>query len=335
MHLARSVVTCIELSSRVLVPMLVLRQPWTSVQNGFHCSDDIDEPRPKFLIQTAVVDPIGRSATIEGEHPGAVRSDQGSADGIDIRLPFTRRNREAPARDIVNGAQYAIQDPGPLCAEAGREALQNRSPLGLAQGSQIGASHGGRRHGDARSHIETHRHGRGTPTLRQIDHAEPIPAPYSHGSAGLVRERLHVGPGDLANAEIGERRIAKSKCPGRELILPEAPHMSEIAELRQRVGEARDRGFGQARALGEFLIAEKPVLRLERPQYLEPARKRDDELTVAGSTRLGLCAGRMLQAHHLSYVHPSGSPLTETIMPRRGLASGNASKRVDKEGSTF
>jgi hypothetical protein len=43
----------------------------------------------------------------------------------------------------------------------------------------------------------------------------------------------------------------------------------------------------------------------------------------------------MLQAHHLSYVHPSGSPLTETIMPRRGLASGNASKRVDKEGSTF
>jgi hypothetical protein len=56
------------------------------------------------------------------------------------------------------------------------------------------------------------------------------------------------------------------------------------AHARQRVGQARNRGFRQARAFCNFLIPEKSIAKSKTSEDCQSTRQRRDELSIARFT---------------------------------------------------
>src|SRR5262249_17982027 len=78
-----------------------------------------------------------------------------------------------------------------------------------------------------------------------------------------------------------EQRVADRQHRGAELVLSEPHVVAQIAELGERVGQARHRRLGQPGAHRDLLVAEQRLERREAAQDFEAARERGGELAVA------------------------------------------------------
>ena len=86
---------------------------------------------------------------------------------------------------------------------------EQRGALGIRHaGDQRAADRGG---GDRQARAlrqAQHRAVLGARKL-QVDQVEPVASAERDDGAGVVRHLLHVGAGELADADVGERRIAE------------------------------------------------------------------------------------------------------------------------------
>ena len=99
----------------------------------------------------------------------------------------------------------------------------------------------------------------------------------NYDTAALRLERAR----DLAYAHRGEERIADRQHRRAKLVFPHAHVVAQVAQLGERVGEARNGRLGQAGAHRDFLVAEHRLERREAAQDFQPARERGRELAVA------------------------------------------------------
>ena len=65
--------------------------------------------------------------------------------------------------------------------------------------------------------------------------------------------------------------------------------MREIAEARERMCQARDRGLGKAGARDELLISEQPFTRGKRAKNFETAGESDDEFSIVWNCERPAC----------------------------------------------
>jgi hypothetical protein len=149
------------------------------------------------------------------------------------------------------------------------------------QAGEERAAHGAR--GERQARADGDPQGDGLPAVDHVDihNAEPVPDAEAAGQARLAGEALHHRVGDVAHAEIGQRREAEGEHSGIEAVGLARRVVLEIAQAGERVGQARDRGLGQARALRDLAIAEE-LRRIEGTQHLEAAGERRHEVAVAG-----------------------------------------------------
>ena len=84
-------------------------------------------------------------------------------------------------------------------------------------------------------------------------------------------ERLTRGAADV---HAGDRGIAQRQHRGAQLVFAEAADVVEVAELGQRVGEARHGGLGQTGAMGDLLVAQHAFTGMEGAQPLAAAQAR-------------------------------------------------------------
>ena len=88
--------------------------------------------------------------------------------------------------------------------------------------------------------------------------------------------------------------------------------MGQVTQAGQRMGQARYRGFGQARALGDVTVAEDAVAGLKRAQHAEPPRQGGDKLAVFAFGCFGVVVQRqgaaVGTAGHVDVVRRGSAP---------------------------
>ena len=115
---------------------------------------------------------------------------------------------------------------------------------------------------------------------REIDHAETVASADRHHGMRIIGQLLHDRPGDLQHVHVGEQREPQGQHPGAELVLAELFIVIEVPHPSEGIGQPGDGRFRQAGALGDLLVAQMAIPRLEAAQDLEPARQGGDELAV-------------------------------------------------------
>jgi hypothetical protein len=85
----------------------------------------------------------------------------------------------------------------------------------------------------------------------------------------------------MADAQIGQGRIAQGDGPRGKLVFAEPGVLFQVAQFAERIGQPGDGGFRQPGALGDLGIGQESVAGLEGAQHLQPAGQRHHELAVA------------------------------------------------------
>ena len=85
---------------------------------------------------------------------------------------------------------------------------------------------------------------------------------------------------ELADVQPRQHHAGQAQSGGAETVLGAFLDVDQILKPGERVREPRYRGFGEAAALAEFLIAEHAIAVAKAGQHLEPARQRRDEMAV-------------------------------------------------------
>ena len=147
---------------------------------------------------------------------------------------------------------------------------------------QVGAAH--RRGGDldARAGVQAQGDRRRTTGRVDVNHREPIAAAEAHHALAEFSQFLHQGMRELADIQPRQHHAGQAERGGAETVLGAFLHVDQILELGERVREPRYRGFGQAAALAQFLIAEHAVAVAKAGQHLESARQGRHEVAVLG-----------------------------------------------------
>ena len=76
----------------------------------------------------------------------------------------------------------------------------------------------------------------------------------------------------IAHFEAAEHRAAQGEGRRAQAILARLLHIVEIAQLGERVSQARYGRLGQATSLGDVLVAEQPAAAAEARQHIQAAR---------------------------------------------------------------
>ena len=127
--------------------------------------------------------------------------------------------------------------------------------------------------------------------------AEGMPAKDRQFVTALARgldilRAFHAGEGMLGNQEIAHRTgLPKPTVARLTHTLTELGYLNYIRrfrkyELGQRMGEPRHGRLGQARAMGDFLVAQHAFAGMEGAQDVEAAGERGDELAILGGRAL-------------------------------------------------
>jgi len=106
--------------------------------------------------------------------------------------------------------------------------------------------------------------------------------PEAYEALQRVRERLERRAAGAADVHARDRGVAERQHRGAELVLAEAADVVEVAQLGQRVGEARHGRLGQAGAMGDLLVAQHAFAGMEGAENVEATGQRGDELPVLG-----------------------------------------------------
>src|SRR5271169_929809 len=225
---------------------------------------------------------------------------------MDVVVPVARRDRKTVLCDGLAGPFDAVAHPWPAAAIVLAQIAQQGGTFLIRQGPDIGPPHCGGHNRNPRTDIQLNAE-RHAATLAEIDHAETVAAADRHRSAGLAHQFFTKGLGQMTNAEICKRRIAKRHRRGRELIFLEPGNRCKVAELGEGIGQPRDGWLWQIGAGRNLLIAKKPVIGLECAQHIKTAGKRDNEAAI----------GRHFLAWTLHYMLPTplrGPALTRDVL---------------------
>jgi hypothetical protein len=103
-----------------------------------------------------------------------------------------------------------------------------------------------------------------------------------------------VGAGKLADADIGERRVAERERGGRKLVFRKPLDVAKIAELGECVRSAARRSASEAGALGDLAVAEQSFGRREARSTSRP------RASAVTNLRSPLMAGRAPRAGAMS-----------------------------------
>ena len=113
-----------------------------------------------------------------------------------------------------------------------------------------------------------------------VEHGVAVGNAQSDVHLAPFRQFRHQRTRDRADVEIAHADVAQRQHAGADLVAVQRRVMPEVAQAGERRGQPGNRGRRQARALGDFLVAEQQVHAVERPQYFESARQRTDEAAV-------------------------------------------------------
>ncbi|MNT50616.1 hypothetical protein D3C72_1875440 [compost metagenome] len=93
----------------------------------------------------------------------------------------------------------------------------------------------------------------------------------------------------MPQLDAGKQGIAQGQQGRPQTIAAQAAVIPEQAALHQRVGQPRDGGLGQARAIGQFPVAERGLAVPEGLQHRQAMRQRGGEggVGVAVAKRSG------------------------------------------------
>src|SRR5687768_10249430 len=255
-----------------------------------HAVPQLDQPRAQVGDDPGARHLVHRPEAAEGHDLLPVLRHHRHADGEHVLVPVPEREAEAVLlvvlRRLVEALAY-LRPVGLLhvlqVGGHGRGAL-----LGVERGVTRAAERS-RAARDALAHLEAQPEELGAVADLEKHHVHAVARPERHRGLAVVRELLHQGAGHLAHVVAGEEVLAEREHADAERVLLLLREVLEVAQLGERVGDARHRRLGQPRALRDFLVAQRPLPALEGAQDRERARDRRDEVAVAG---LRLVVGR-------------------------------------------
>ncbi|CDX19759.1 hypothetical protein MPL3356_300107 [Mesorhizobium plurifarium] len=213
------------------------------------------------------------AAAGDGHELGSIARPERHADGVDVAVPVAERSDVAmlgvALEPAVDGAAYLI----PAVRVVLDQLADDAALQAFLHGGQIGQSHRCLPDRQARTDIEPERDRCLGPAVRDVDHLQPITHAHGDGHAGFEGQGLHQRLGHVDHGAAAQAGVAERYGRRPDGISPQEGIVEEIAEADQRVGEARDRGLGQAGPLDQFLVAERCVGRRERAQDLQAAHQ--------------------------------------------------------------
>ena len=84
----------------------------------------------------------------------------------------------------------------------------------------------------------------------------------------------------MRTSRFDSNAVAKGQHAGAQLVFSQAVRIIEVAEFGEGIGEARNRRFRDARALGHVRVRQIDFAGTKATEHFQPARQRVDELAV-------------------------------------------------------
>src|SRR5258706_1716615 len=275
-----------------------------------------DEARARHLVR--------RTEAAEGEDARAVARGHRHSDGVHVALPRAQREAEAVALVVLHALLEALQQQVAVRAlGALANLLHYACALGFRQRRMRCAPQRRRaaRHALAHAQAQAERLAR----VRDLEehHLVAVARGERHGGLHVGCERLHQRPRHLAPVETPQLVLSQAEDANAERVLLFRGKELEVAQLRERVGDARHRRARHPGAFGDVLVAERAFAALEAAQDREGAGDRGDEIPPRAGDR------GIRGMHRLACVHFSATSSTSlpTFSPLKSLrrTSGNAS----------
>ena len=102
---------------------------------------------------------------------------------------------------------------------------------------------------------------------------QTIAASQAYGHVGLTGKLVHVRLSQLAHLKVGNVGVTKCQYTGAELVLFQLGVITEVTQLGQGVGHARNGGFRQPGQARDVLIAQNHRALAKGPKHIQATGK--------------------------------------------------------------
>ncbi|MCR5867976.1 hypothetical protein [Aquincola sp. J276] len=126
--------------------------------------------------------------------------------------------------------------------------------LGGGQRAQQGPAHGRVGQRQAGAHVQPQRQPAGAAAVGHVHHLQLMPQAHRHGGLHPVGDGLHHRPCDAGDVEVGQHAEAQRQHAARQRVLAGIGLVAQVAQVREREGQARHGGLRQAGAAGDLLV---------------------------------------------------------------------------------
>ncbi|MNI14697.1 hypothetical protein D3C73_679690 [compost metagenome] len=136
------------------------------------------------------------------------------------------------------------------------------------------------------------RHGVMAPAGFHVHHVRAVMHAQRRRAARRVGQPRHQRARQLPQLDAGQQGIAQRQQRRAQAVAAQAGVIAQQAALDQRIGQPRNRGFGQAGAVGQFAIAERGLAMAKGLQHRQAVSQRGGEIRVGVAAAQGRGHGR-------------------------------------------
>src|SRR5258705_11342604 len=250
-------------------------------QRSFELPYHGDQARAEILLELAFLRHERGHAAVEGDDLAVDGAAHRHADRVDLAAQLAHRSAEAARADVLErlvdrGPEFAVR-----LGVLHLQLVEERFALGRRAGGEEGAADHRLRDRHRGADVGQRGHAVAAAAGLDVDHVQPVANAHRYGAVAVVGELFHHRARDLAHVHGGEQRVADREHRRTELVFAQAHVVPEVAELGQRIGEARDGRLGQPRAHRDLLVAEQRLEGGEAAQHFQAARQGCRELPIA------------------------------------------------------